>query len=60
MKYEAKLENGMLAHVSNEGVEFNIGDGKFNLLASIFSFPNLSVCEIIKYVRFDQAIFVLP
>lgn len=31
MKYEAKLENGMVAHESNEGVEFNISDGKFNL-----------------------------
>lgn len=34
VKYEARLENAALVSKSDEGVEFNVSDGKLNLLVN--------------------------
>jgi FK506-binding protein 4/5 len=35
VKYEARLENGTLVSKSDEGLEFNVGDGKLNFIYNI-------------------------
>ena len=35
MNYEARLEDAMLVSKSDEGVEFNVSDGKLNLLSNL-------------------------
>jgi hypothetical protein len=40
VKYEARLENGMLIK-SDKGVEFNVSDGKFYSSIKDFIFENI-------------------
>jgi FK506-binding protein 4/5 len=36
VKYEARIETGMLVSKSEEGVEFHVGDGKCIVLITFF------------------------